>query len=305
VIQGGVAYEYINENWQEATRLEKFKGYFINAAIGGSNLKIPPRERFGTAKISALESLAEGEFELKIEASSGKYHDKTTRLGVRSSAKDQLDILDAYDPPSPSDNGLNVTILEQENGLALSRDFRQTGSDGYFWDFTVKGINLEAPVNLQIASLGLSESQPVWLIEKAKKYAREIQPDESIILKGSEIQQEYRLITGSETFFKDNNLGMGLLPETFTLEQNYPNPFNATTTIRFAVPQEAPVTLLIYDISGRLVHTLAQNQTMQPGFYEIIWNGINEKGQQLASGLYLTVLISPEKRLTSKMALIK
>lgn len=69
------------------------------------------------------------------------------------------------------------------------------------------------------------------------------------------------------------------VPEVFTLEQNYPNPFNPSTTIRFCVPTRGHVRLAIYDILGRPVAELA-NEEMSAGSYERTWNS------NVASGLY-------------------
>lgn len=72
-----------------------------------------------------------------------------------------------------------------------------------------------------------------------------------------------------------------LLPTEFRLEQNYPNPFNPSTTIQFAVPKTSNVTIKIYDIIGRQVATLVDEE-YQPGHYKVIF----EAGQ-LATGLYV------------------
>ena len=76
------------------------------------------------------------------------------------------------------------------------------------------------------------------------------------------------------------------VPTEFELEGNYPNPFNPTTTIRFALPEEANVTLEVYDATGRRVSTLISNQ-LSAGRYEAIWNGRNDSGSTVASGMYL------------------
>lgn len=90
-----------------------------------------------------------------------------------------------------------------------------------------------------------------------------------------------------------------LLPTEFRLEQNYPNPFNPSTTIQFAVPQTSNVTLRIYDILGREVATLIDEE-YQPGQYKIIF-----AAGQLASGLYVYRLQAGDFRETKKLMLLK
>jgi hypothetical protein len=79
--------------------------------------------------------------------------------------------------------------------------------------------------------------------------------------------------------------GQQLLPASFALEQNYPNPFNPTTIVRFALPQQAFVTLKIYDILGREISTLV-NEERPAGFFDVTWTGTNGYGAKVASGVY-------------------
>jgi len=87
--------------------------------------------------------------------------------------------------------------------------------------------------------------------------------------------------------------------EEFRLSHNFPNPFNATTQIQFTVPQQAQVTLKIYDILGRQVAVLV-NETKEAGTYTIRWNA-----QNAASGAYFYQMASGGFVQTGKMALIK
>jgi hypothetical protein len=75
------------------------------------------------------------------------------------------------------------------------------------------------------------------------------------------------------------------IPTVFALEQNYPNPFNPSTIVRFALPQQAFVTLKVYDILGREVATLV-NEERSAGFFDVTWNGTNGYGVKVASGVY-------------------
>ena len=75
------------------------------------------------------------------------------------------------------------------------------------------------------------------------------------------------------------------IPQTFAMMQNYPNPFNPTTTLRYALPKDARVTLTIYNVLGQRVATL-RDEAENVGYYNVVWNGRNDFGTQIASGVY-------------------
>ena len=94
------------------------------------------------------------------------------------------------------------------------------------------------------------------------------------------------------------------LPTEFALEGNYPNPFNPTTTIQFALPEDASVTLEVFDATGRLVSTLINGQ-LSAGRYESVWNGRSDAGSTVASGVYLYRLRAGTFVETKTMLLMK
>jgi hypothetical protein len=70
-----------------------------------------------------------------------------------------------------------------------------------------------------------------------------------------------------------------------SLAQNIPNPFNPSTTIRYSVGQSGPVTIRIYNAGGALVRTLV-DAPHTPGSYSVRWNGLDDAGRSLGSGVY-------------------
>ena len=95
-----------------------------------------------------------------------------------------------------------------------------------------------------------------------------------------------------------------LMPKEFVLHQNYPNPFNPTTTIRFELPKDTKVYLMIYDILGREVTRLKQEQ-LGVGYHQVLWNSRDQAGRDLASGIYFARLVTPEYSKTMKMLMLK
>ncbi len=76
------------------------------------------------------------------------------------------------------------------------------------------------------------------------------------------------------------------LPGIFVLRQNYPNPFNSQTQITFDLYNTATIQLNIYDTNGGLVKSLINGETMDQGSYQVQWDGTNDKGNSLSSGVY-------------------
>ena len=100
------------------------------------------------------------------------------------------------------------------------------------------------------------------------------------------------LVTGIQ------NIG-GNIPSKFSLSQNYPNPFNPVTNIKFAVPKSSFVKLVVYDIQGRLVETILQNE-LPAGTYKADWDA-----SKFSTGIYFYKLESEGFSETKKMMLVK
>lgn len=94
-------------------------------------------------------------------------------------------------------------------------------------------------------------------------------------------------------------------PSTFKLSQNYPNPFNPSTKLQFAVSNAEKVKVEVYDIQGKLVRTLVDYELYQPGNYEVLWNGLDNRGSKVASGVYFAKMQAGKFLQTKKMVMAK
>jgi len=105
---------------------------------------------------------------------------------------------------------------------------------------------------------------------------------------------------GVEPIFNDTDR----IPGRFTLFQNYPNPFNPSTTISYRISKTTPTKINIYNLFGQKVKTLV-NEEQQPGVYKMIWDGTDNSGRMLSSGVYIYQLRAGGFLQTKKMVLIK
>ncbi len=114
-----------------------------------------------------------------------------------------------------------------------------------------------------------------------------------------EVSDLVQRIFNTSTSIEDTHLR----PDKFSLTA-FPNPFNPSTTIEYELPERSDVSLVIYDISGREVMTLV-NQNMNPGSYETSWNGTDCNGKQVAAGMYFARLKAGENAQTIKMVYLR
>ena len=123
-------------------------------------------------------------------------------------------------------------------------------------------------------------------------------------------------VVGNRTYWyklrevADDGLGAEYGPYAVTyrvansLAQNHPNPFNPTTTIGYSIAKDNAVTLTIYDVAGRKVRTLV-NAQQKADVYKVVWDGSNESGTHVASGVYFYKLVAGNFVKTKKMVLLK
>ena len=105
---------------------------------------------------------------------------------------------------------------------------------------------------------------------------------------------------GTFTYTAAVEVEIGLAPKEFTLSQNYPNPFNPTTTIEFTLPEDGHVRLAVYDVRGRLISTLIDEEKQAGVYHQAVFVANN-----LASGTYLVRLQFLEQTLQRKVVLMK
>ena len=152
------------------------------------------------------------------------------------------------------------------------------------------GVRQLVLVNFSINPNTSATSTPIEF--KDQPIAREV-----VDVNGNVLQSSWSVVTSVQERVNE-------LPTTFNLSANHPNPFNPSTTITYALPQAAEVELMIFDVMGRRVRTLVR-QHQQAGRYAITWDGRNEQGEVIASGVYLYQLRAGSFVQTRRMALAR
>ena len=189
-----------------------------------------------------------------------------------------------------------------------SRGVYRSNDTGLTWTQTISGITDTSLISAAVTSKGIlfagsakgsvyrsSDGGEQWTLIATLPYpVRCILPDELEIL-----------ATSGDRFYRNSltevssSIGQPTIPERSELSQNYPNPFNPSTTISYNLPKAARVTLKVYDILGREIATLVNDQK-QPGSYRVTFDG-----SSLASGVYFYQLRAGNDVETRKLVLLK
>ena len=115
-----------------------------------------------------------------------------------------------------------------------------------------------------------------------KKYPNSESTLEAHRLLGDDVKETDKELKPQNTLNKTANL----LPKEYALLGNYPNPFNPSTTIKYALPYSSNVELTIYDMNGKEVRKFVIN-TQSKGYGNVVWDGTNNNGVQVSSGVYI------------------
>jgi len=137
-----------------------------------------------------------------------------------------------------------------------------------------------------------------------------LEPDNQCVYTDSDVLpgSSYRYLLGAVDMdgleSLSSEIAITLPPKPLTLYQNYPNPFNPSTVIRFFLPKETPVSLVIYDATGARVRVLCEG-SRPAGYHSISWDGLNESGGGVSTGVYFYRLLADKTVMTKKMVLLR
>lgn len=110
----------------------------------------------------------------------------------------------------------------------------------------------------------------------------------------------YMMSTSDQAVAKENDT----CPCRVKIKGNYPNPFNPETTIEFLVNERSTVTISVINAAGQKVRTLLSSD-MPAGRYQVTWDGTDDEGEQVSSGMYFSILETPQKKSVGRMLLMR
>ncbi len=225
---------------------------------------------------------------VRIAARSNGRKDLENTALAHNDADRRWDALDSPDPPQMGEY-ISLSFPHEEWGSATANyrvDARPVPDAGDIWTFEVSAGTRE---NVTLSFDGM-ESIPgryrVWLLDEGHAYLQDLRDKAGYSLGTIQINEPVRLnlLVGTDAFI--DTLDEHAHPQQFELVQNFPNPFVESTTIRYSIPEGGPVTLEIYDVLGRRLTVLVK-ASQEVGYHEAAWDGRDQSGIKVASGIYI------------------
>ena len=287
---------YDGSDWPFASVLEPYKGYALYSDQE-ITLSIPAIEVPTTILLPRVNQvIASADWQIQLIARAGDLMDEYNYAGVLPEGSDGIDRYDFREPP-PIGKYISLSLELDYSDPRYSTDFRSTGSAGYKFQFKVYGNTGDMrEINLTPQNLPEEFDWTVVSLQTKIIYHKNI-------IQTSLPSSEFILLVGSPDFLNRNTSAYQEIPLIFNLQQNYPNPFNPETSIKFQIPESQRVLVKIYDILGRHVKTLIENEVKEAGYFELRWDGKNKSNIPVASGVYLLNLKSENYSKTIKMIL--
>ncbi len=289
------------------TVLEPWEGYFVyNGNPFNYTLSFPPVEAAsGLSKLNAGIDINGDEYLLQLAAtlSGTRLKDSQNYLGLLREATDERDTLDFFEAP-PIGDYLRFSIIERDDRFA--GNFKSLHSSGQEWEIEISSTLPARPVQIILLETGqLPDNFQLHVFDR--DYKRVIPLSENRF--DVDLNEEFpirhlKVILGTEEFTEGHNDGIATTPLQFSLEQNYPNPFNPETNIRYQIGQQSLVTLEIYNVLGKRVRTLI-NEVQDPGAHSVQWDGLDDSGHSVSSGVYIYILKAGQFITSRKLALIR
>ena len=300
----GVQYKLIS------TVLKPYEGYFVyNPPYSEmsvltfypveSNLVLLQKDGIGST------APGPGEFVMQIAAAmpGTELRDTYNYIGLRAGASAGRDRLDAPKPP-PIGDAVQVDILD--GGTSYLQNFKPVSGDGQSWVFGLRTLGTRGTAVLTLTPAGtLPAGFSIHVLDLSDENALPAASGSfQVRLDAPNAPHYYKVIMGTDEYAAKERNGIPLQPVSYALEQNYPNPFNPSTTIRYSLAKKSDVTLEVYNTLGQRVRTLFSG-ARSTGQYESIWDGTNDNGGHVASGVYFYRLRSGEYNAVRKLVMIR
>ena len=295
-----------SDGWVEPTStLYPWSGYAVHAKEAGV-LTLEPFPSNLEETRDAGRTIS-NEWVLNLKLRSHNYVDYSSQIGRKEFGEEDKDNLDV--PALPAMESF-VAVRTEINGngeFKYGSDIRSLDEMNGVWNIKLISEGIPGPYTFSIGSKdNLPPGLDFALLDVPNKNVISNILSESITIQES-LGNGYdiTIVSGDEQYVSDmiTNI-LEAIPAEYSLSQNYPNPFNPTTKIDFSLPRSDDVTVTIYNLMGQQIKVL-MNSNLEYGYHTVTWNGLDQLGRQVASGVYFSELRTRNFRQTKKMLLLK
>ena len=298
-----VKYElnHYHSGWNAPTEImEPYKGYLINNTNNLTALNIP----FPLTNLILNAPKINATWIVKVDLLGKNIHESILRMGIISDALENYDDREAHKPRIFSDlPGIWFHKPEWDASYPeFSTDFRPVLHEINTWKLKIN-VPLSEKVELSFSGIDdISEDFEVYLIDKNSKRSQNLRQNKVFSFQSPIKYHQFEFIVGTGSHIETEL--ESILPKEYVLDQNFPNPFNPSTIIPVEIPQDSHVDLTIFNILGEKIYTL-HSGILKTGRHIITWNGKNQSGLKMPTGVYLLRLSTQGKIQSRKLILIR
>lgn len=188
------------------------------------------------------------------------------------------------EPPVIADEYIRLSIVDGSETHVVS--LKHMPAEGTWWDMKLSTTLQDKIIHFQLNEHGqLPQGFEIFVLDRDDAALIPVQAGAFTVYVRAR-SRSLRVIVGTRKFAEDHSEDIPLVPLHYELSQNYPNPFNPETKIRYQLSKRSLVKLEIYNIVGQKVRTLVSGE-QTTGTYELAWNGTNDRGGFVGSGVYM------------------
>ena len=300
-----VLWDWTSLGYVAATTLEPYKGYYYFNRVNDPSLQMPCflESADESAQSAVQEEALPVVLSLRSTGDDGRESVSSVSIGWQSEANEKLDAFDRFVPPAFFEP-YRLTLVNKELGTDypyLAHEFRKSVEESQVFDIEFKSVPGERSW-FEIDGLDNLNHAEVYLFDLAEGRTYDLHDQNRIPLEPEAELSHYQLVIGDAGFIAEQE--SKLIPDTFTLKQSYPNPFADQTTVEFSLPEQQYVQLDVYNVLGQRVKTLISAEK-EVGFHRIVWDGTNDIGDQVASGIYMYVFRTDSFQKTQKLVRVR
>ncbi len=239
---------------------------------------------------------------INFSARVGKFEDAGNIAGVKAGANDEFHITEDY--AEPPFMGNDITLYFDQKQEKTCWNIQSASSENHVWDMVLRNGSGKSESELMWTRENLPESLSARLLDIDNNIWIDLAARDQYAFE-SRGENRFKVLIGTAEFVNSESAKLDkTLPKEFTLGQNYPNPFNPSTTIRFDMAKTSPVRIEIYNLLGQRVRVLVNN-TFQTGHQAVLWNGLDDGGRNVSSGIYIYRMSTNGAHFSRKMLMVK